>query len=86
MATTGLDGRMKMWDVRTYKQLQDYSTYTPASSLSISQRGLLAVGYGPHIEVRMINIYLLLLWVTLIVTLIIIIIIVIIILESCYFV
>lgn len=51
MATTGLDGRMKMWDVRTYKQLQNYFTYTPASTLSISQRGLLAVGYGPHVQV-----------------------------------
>ncbi|KXJ13657.1 putative U3 small nucleolar RNA-associated protein 7 [Exaiptasia diaphana] len=51
MVTTGLDGRMKIWDVRTYKQLHNYSTYTPASNLSISQRGLLAVGFGPNVEV-----------------------------------
>lgn len=51
MATSGLDGQMKIWDVRTYKQLQAYYTPTPASSLAISQRGLLAVGHGPHVQV-----------------------------------
>ncbi|EDO36936.1 predicted protein, partial [Nematostella vectensis] len=51
MATTGLDGQMKMWDVRTYKQLNSYLTFTPASSLTISQRRLLGVAYGPHVEV-----------------------------------
>lgn len=51
MATSGLDGQMKIWDVRTYKQLQAYHTPTPASSLAISQRGLLAVGHGPHVQV-----------------------------------
>jgi len=51
MVTAGLDGNMKVWDVRTYKLLQEYYTHTPASSLSISQRGLLAVGYGPHVDV-----------------------------------
>ncbi|KAJ7370137.1 WD repeat-containing protein 46 [Desmophyllum pertusum] len=51
MATSGLDGQMKIWDVRTYKQLQAYYTPTPASCLAISQRGLLAVGHGPHIQI-----------------------------------
>ena len=51
MATSGLDGQMKIWDVRTYKQLQAYYTPTPASCLAISQRGLLAVGHGPNIQV-----------------------------------
>lgn len=52
MATSGLDGQMKIWDVRTYKQLQAYYTPTPASCLAISQQGLLAVGHGPHVQVR----------------------------------
>ncbi|CAG8618257.1 12589_t:CDS:10 [Ambispora gerdemannii] len=51
MATSGLDGKLKLWDVRTYKSLQEYFTPTPACSLSISQLGLLAVGWGPHISV-----------------------------------
>ncbi|XP_078342132.1 uncharacterized protein LOC144627967 isoform X2 [Oculina patagonica] len=51
MATSGLDGQMKIWDVRTYKQLQAYYTPTPASCLAISQRGLLAVGHGPNIQI-----------------------------------
>ncbi|XP_068695777.1 uncharacterized protein [Montipora foliosa] len=51
MATSGLDGQMKIWDVRTFKQLQAYYTPTPASCLSISQRGLLAVGHGPNIQI-----------------------------------
>ena len=51
MATSGLDGQMKIWDVRTYKQLQGYYTPTPASCLTISQKGMLAVGFGPNIQV-----------------------------------
>ncbi|KAI9193757.1 WD40-repeat-containing domain protein [Polychytrium aggregatum] len=51
MATSGLDGQMKIWDIRTYKCLNEYFTATPASTLSISQKGLLAVGYGPNIQV-----------------------------------
>ncbi|XP_073242728.1 WD repeat-containing protein 46-like [Porites lutea] len=51
MATSGLDGQMKIWDVRTYKQLQAYYTPTPASCLAISQKGMLAVGFGPNIQI-----------------------------------
>lgn len=52
MATSGLDGQLKLWDIRTYKPLQQYYTRTPASSLSISQLGLLGVGWGPHVTVN----------------------------------
>eukprot|EP00128_Syssomonas_multiformis_P001722 Colp12_sorted_trinity150504_noHs@31768 len=51
MVTAGLDGQVKVWDVRTYKQLHAYYTATPASTLTISQRGLLAVGFGPNLQV-----------------------------------
>ncbi|KAG0238570.1 Small subunit (SSU) processome component [Actinomortierella wolfii] len=51
MASSGLDGQLKLWDLRTFKPLQEYYTPTPAASLSISQRGLLAVGFGPHVSV-----------------------------------
>jgi U3 small nucleolar RNA-associated protein 7 len=52
MATSALDTQLKIWDIRTYKQLQAYRTVRPASSLAISQRGLLAAGCGPHVQVR----------------------------------
>ncbi|KAI9033326.1 WD40-repeat-containing domain protein, partial [Hyaloraphidium curvatum] len=51
MATAGLDGQLKVWDVRTYKPVHEYFSPTPATALSISQRGLLAVSYGPHVAV-----------------------------------
>ncbi|KAJ1890566.1 putative U3 small nucleolar RNA-associated protein 7, partial [Kickxella alabastrina] len=51
MATSGLDGRVKVWDVRTFRQLHDYQTMRPAQSLDISQRGLLAAAWGPHVSI-----------------------------------
>ena len=58
MATSGLDGQLKLWDIRTYKPLQQYYTKSPVSSISISQLGLLGVGWGPHVTVNTIQIYL----------------------------
>eukprot|EP00941_MAST-03F_sp_MAST-3F-sp1_P004902 g4902.t1 len=51
MATSGADGQMKVWDLRTYRQLQAYYTTSPATSLDISQRGLLACGFSSHVQV-----------------------------------
>ena len=51
MASTGQDSRMNIWDIRMYKEVHSYFTPTPASSVHISDRGLLAVGWGPHITV-----------------------------------
>lgn len=51
MVTTGADGQMKVWDLRTYKMIDSYFTTSPAATLDVSQRGLLAVGYGPHVQV-----------------------------------
>ncbi|KAI9101341.1 WD40-repeat-containing domain protein [Phlyctochytrium arcticum] len=51
MATAGLDGQMKVWDIRTFKPLQQYFVPTPASNLAFSQRGLLGVGHGPHVTI-----------------------------------
>ncbi|PVU94233.1 hypothetical protein BB561_002717 [Smittium simulii] len=48
MATSGLDGQMRIWDIRKYQVLHSYHTFTPATSLDISQLGMLAVGHGPH--------------------------------------
>ena len=51
MATAGLDCQMKVWDVRTFKPLHQYYTSTPGHTLDISQRDLLAVGFGSHVQV-----------------------------------
>ena len=51
MVTAGLDGQIKVWDVRTYKQIHAYFSIRPATTLDISQRGMLAVGNGPHVQV-----------------------------------
>lgn len=42
LATAGLDGQLKIWDIRTYKELDSYYTPTPASYISYSQTGLLS--------------------------------------------
>jgi len=51
MVTVGADGKMKVWDVRNYKMIHDYWTAMPAKSVSISQKGLLAVGFGSQVQI-----------------------------------
>lgn len=51
MASAGLDGHLKVWDVRTYKELHSYFTPKPAHSLAFSHKGMLAVGHGPRLTV-----------------------------------
>ena len=51
MATSGLDGQIGVWDLRTYKKLHEYLPLRPATSLDIRQRGFLAAAYGPHATV-----------------------------------
>lgn len=50
MATAALDGRIKVWDLRVYKELHTYHSARPAHSLALSASGILAVGHGPHVE------------------------------------
>ena len=51
MATSGMDGLLKIWDIRTYKPLHAHRLSRAAHSLNISQKGQLAVGFGPHVYV-----------------------------------
>lgn len=51
MAVAGADKSLKIWDVRTFKELESYYSPTPASSVDISDTGLVAVGWGPHVQV-----------------------------------
>ena len=42
---------MKVWDIRTFKEVHSYYTSRPGSSLDISDRGLLSVGYGTYVQI-----------------------------------
>ena len=52
MVTTGFDAKLRVWDIRQYKPVNCYSTYRPAPSVDISERGLVALGHDNHCEVR----------------------------------
>jgi len=43
---------VKVWDIRMFKPVNEYFTATPSVSMDISQRGMLAVGYGSHVQVN----------------------------------
>lgn len=53
MATSGLDGRLKLWDLRKFKDIPVHDYFVPGVPLStsISQRGMVAVGYRNEIQV-----------------------------------
>lgn len=46
MVSTGQDQRMAIWDIRMFKEVNSYFTRQPAQSVSISDTGLTAVGWG----------------------------------------
>ena len=49
MVTGGGDSRVKIFDLRMYKEVHSYNTYGgPPSCLDISQMGMLGVGHGCH--------------------------------------
>jgi U3 small nucleolar RNA-associated protein 7 len=51
MATSGVDGQLKLWDVRTYRPLHSYFAPRTATDLDFSDRGLLAAVHGPTVQV-----------------------------------
>ncbi|CCH63125.1 hypothetical protein TBLA_0J01290 [Henningerozyma blattae CBS 6284] len=52
MATTGSDKSLKIWDIRNFKELHTTRALpTPASNVTISDTGLLAVSRGPHLTI-----------------------------------
>ena len=51
MATSGRDGALKLWDVRTYRPLHGYHTPRPCTDVAISDRGMLAACFGPSVQV-----------------------------------
>lgn len=51
IVTGGMDGQVKVWDVRKFLPLHTYFAPTTPKSIDISHRGLIAVGYGSKIEI-----------------------------------
>ena len=50
LASAGADKQINVWDLRkSYKRLHSYFAYAPPSDMDISQRGMLAVGYGSQV-------------------------------------
>lgn len=51
MATSGLDGQLKIWDIRKYQPIHSYYSPKPAICLNFSQQGLLATGYTNNVTI-----------------------------------
>lgn len=51
MVTSGLDKKLKVYDIRAYKPMQSYFLPAGAACLSLSQRGLLAAATGDVVQV-----------------------------------
>ncbi|KAI3855211.1 hypothetical protein MKX03_026069 [Papaver bracteatum] len=49
MATAGLDGTIKLWDLRKFEVLKTY--FRHAKTLDFSQNGLLAIGNGSRVQI-----------------------------------
>ena len=51
--TGGIDSRVKVWDIRAFRDepVHSYFTPTPARAIDISATGCVAVGYGSHVQV-----------------------------------
>ncbi|GJN73369.1 small subunit (SSU) processome component [Purpureocillium lilacinum] len=46
MVSTGQDLKMAVWDIRMFREVSNYYTRQPASTVAISDTGLTAVGWG----------------------------------------
>ncbi len=51
MVSTGQDLKMAVWDIRMFRELNQYFLRQPGSSVAISDRGLTAVGWGTKTSV-----------------------------------
>ncbi|KDN65982.1 putative BING4CT domain-containing protein [Colletotrichum sublineola] len=51
MVSTGQDCKMAVWDIRMFREVNQYFTRQPASSVAISNSGLTAVGWGTQTSV-----------------------------------
>ncbi|KKY16994.1 putative small nucleolar ribonucleoprotein complex [Phaeomoniella chlamydospora] len=51
MLSGGQDLKLKLWDIRMFKEVHTYRTHNPASSISISDRGLAAVSTNTSVTI-----------------------------------
>ncbi len=51
MVSTGQDLRMAVWDLRMFKEVNNYFLRQPGSSVAISDRGLTAVAWGTQVSI-----------------------------------
>ncbi|KAI9824575.1 MAG: Small subunit (SSU) processome component [Thelocarpon impressellum] len=51
MVSTGQDMKMAVWDIRTFKEVDNYLLHQPGSSVAISDRGLTAIGWGTQVSI-----------------------------------
>ena len=51
MVSTGQDLKMAVWDIRMFKEVNNYFLRQPGSSVAISDRNLTAVGWGTQVSV-----------------------------------
>ncbi|KAG7384043.1 hypothetical protein PHYPSEUDO_003013 [Phytophthora pseudosyringae] len=51
LVTAGADRKVKVFDLRKYQELNSYYLSAAANTMSVSQRGLVAVGFGPNVHV-----------------------------------
>lgn len=51
MVTSGMDKKLKVFDIRAFKSLKSYFIPAGASCLSLSQRGLLSAATGDIVQV-----------------------------------
>lgn len=51
LVSAGLDGKLSVWDLRTYKRIHSYHTPQPPTSVALSQTGLLALACGYQVQV-----------------------------------
>ncbi|GJP41152.1 hypothetical protein CLOM_g832 [Closterium sp. NIES-68] len=51
LVTAGMEGRVRVWDVRKMREVHSYISPTPARTIALSQCEMLAVGFGSAVEV-----------------------------------
>ncbi|KAK0417545.1 hypothetical protein QR680_013073 [Steinernema hermaphroditum] len=51
MATTGMDGFLRIWDLRKQAQMHAYKLARPASSIAMSQKGVVACSLGSLVHI-----------------------------------
>lgn len=51
MATSGADRKVKLWDLRTFKELSSCALKAGAGHMAFSQRMLLACAIDRHVQV-----------------------------------